>query len=59
MQTGYLEGEDRAAHGEQAGWKELGAKVENHSGDKCDAEDDGKVLHLGCGCDSIRVMREK
>lgn len=46
-------------HGERAGWKGLSAEMENHSGDKGDVVDDGKMLQLGCGCDSIRVMRGK
>ena len=48
MQTRDLEGEDRAGHGEQAGWKGLRAEMEDHSGDKVDMVDDGKVLQLGC-----------
>lgn len=50
LQTGYLKGEDRAGHGEQAGWQELSARMEDHSGDKGDVVDDEKVLQLGCGC---------
>lgn len=50
MQTEDLEGKDRAVHREQAGWKGLRAKMEDHSSDKGGMVDDGKVLQLGCGC---------
>lgn len=54
-----LEGEDRAVHVKWAGWKGLRAKIVDHFGDKGDVVGHGKVLQLGCGCDSIRVMRGK
>lgn len=57
MQTAELEEEDRAAHGEWTKWKGFRAEIEDHSGDKGEGVDDGKVLQLGCGYDSIRMMR--
>jgi len=44
MQTADLAWEDRATHGEKAGWEGLRAEMEDHSGAKCDVVDDRKLL---------------
>lgn len=46
MQTGNLEGKDRAVHGEQAGWKGLRAEMEDHSSDKGGMVDDAPIRVL-------------
>lgn len=39
-------------HGEWAGWEALRVWMEDCCGNKGDMVVDGKVLQLGCGCDS-------